>query len=331
MKSEKEVEEKVIDYLKRKKYDDIKQQVKIRGKLADIVALKSNEITVIEVKGGGGDILRGLEQAIHYSRCCNYSYLAIPEEKANKEIETTCRITGIGLLVINKNAKEVLKPKRRKSLESVESKILKLKTKTVIRRRPRKTLLKRLFPSRARIKILELLIFNPEKEFHLREISRQVKITPTYVKKELQNLKELNLILESKKGNLNLFQINKNSLLFTELRNIFTKTEYFEELIKKDLKGLRIDFAFIFGSFAKGIESEDSDIDLFVVGDVNESDLLRIIQKIEKQTGREINYVLWKKPILMKRTEKHNLFNSIAKNPVIMLIGDEDEFRKIIG
>ena len=52
MKSENEVEEKVIDYLKRKKYDDIKQQVKIRGKLADIVALKSNEITVIEVKGG---------------------------------------------------------------------------------------------------------------------------------------------------------------------------------------------------------------------------------------------------------------------------------------
>ena len=94
--------------------------------------------------------------------------------------------------------------------------------------------------------------------------------------------------------------------------------------------GLKIDFAFIFGSFAKGIESKESDIDLFVVGAVNENDILKIIQKTEKQSGREINYVLWKKAVLMKRAKKHHLLNEIAKNPVMMLVGDETEFRKII-
>ena len=191
-------------------------------------------------------------------------------------------------------------------------------------------MLEKLFTSKTRIRILELLIFNPDREFHLREISRKIKITPIYVKRELQNLKELGLILESRKGNLSLFRINRNSSIFPELKNIFIKTEYFGELIKKSLKKLKIDFAFIFGSYAKGIESKDSDIDLFVVGDVKEDELLNIIQKIENKTGREINYVLWKKSLFMKRAKKHHLLNEIAENPVIMLVGDEDELRKII-
>ncbi len=192
-------------------------------------------------------------------------------------------------------------------------------------------MLEKLFTSKTRMRILELLIFNPDREFHLREISREVKITPIYVKKELQKLKELNLVLKSKKGNLSIFQINRNSLIFAELKSIFIKTEYFGDLIKKSLKKLKIDFAFIFGSFAKGIESRESDIDLFVIGDVKEDELTDIIQKIEKQTGREINYILWKKSLFMKRAKKHHLLNEIGKNSVIMLVGDENELRKIIA
>lgn len=191
-------------------------------------------------------------------------------------------------------------------------------------------MLERLFTSTTRVRILKTLIFDSDKQFHLRELSREIKTTPIYVKKELQNLQKLNLIITSKKGNLTLFQINKESLIFSELKGIFLKTEFFSDMLKESLKKLRIDFAFIFGSFAKDTESKESDIDLFVVGDVNENNLLQIIQKIEKQTRREINYILWKKSLLLKRAKKHHLLNEIAKNPVIMLVGDENELRKII-
>ena len=122
-------------------------------------------------------------------------------------------------------------------------------------------MLENLFTSKTRTRILGTLILNPGREFHLREISREIGITPTYVKKELQNLEELNLVLKAKKGNLILFQINRDSILYGELKSMFLKTEYFGELLKKSLKELKIDFAFIFGSFAKGIESVESDID----------------------------------------------------------------------
>jgi predicted nucleotidyltransferase len=193
-----------------------------------------------------------------------------------------------------------------------------------------RAMLEKLFTSKTRTKILSKLLFNPDKEFHLRELSREIKTTPIYVKKELDNLKELNLVSTSKKGNLSLFKINRDASIFADLKSIFMKTEFLSEIIKKSIAKLKIDFAFIYGSFAKGIEHEESDIDLFVVGSINEDELMTIVQKIEKKINREVNYVLWNKDLLALRAKKHHLLNEIAKNPVIMLLGDENELRKII-
>jgi len=191
-------------------------------------------------------------------------------------------------------------------------------------------MLEKLFTSETRTRILKILLFNPDKEIHLRELSREIKITPIYVKKELQNLEQLNLVLSSKKGNLTLFKINRNSNIFSELKSIFLKTEFLSEIIKKSIKKLKIDFSFIYGSFAKGVESEGSDIDLFVVGSLDEDELVKIVQRIEKKISREVNYILWNKDLFLKRARKHHLLNEIAKNPIIMLVGDEDGLRKII-
>lgn len=192
-------------------------------------------------------------------------------------------------------------------------------------------MIEKLFTSTTRTRILKLLLLNPDKEFHLRELAREIGITPVYVNKELQNLKDLNLVLCSRKGNLSIFQINRGSLIFPELKNIFLKTEIFVEIIKESVKKLKIEFAFIYGSFAKGVESKESDIDLFVAGSIHEDELGRIIHEIEKRIKREVNYILWRVELFLRRAKKHHLLNEIAKNPVIMLVGDENELRTIIG
>ena len=191
-------------------------------------------------------------------------------------------------------------------------------------------MLEKLFTSKTRTNILKLLVFNSDKQFYLRELAREIKTTPVYVKKELQNLEKLNLVCESKKGNQILFQINKKCLIFPEIKNLFLKTEFFCELLRKSVEQFEVNFAFIFGSFAKGEESAESDIDLFVVGNVKEDELLKAIHPIENKTGREINYILWKKSLLLKRAKKHHLLNEIAKKPIVMIIGKENELRKII-
>lgn len=191
-------------------------------------------------------------------------------------------------------------------------------------------MLERLFTSKARVKILKLLIFSMG-EFHLREIARRTKVSAPYVKKELGNLKVLNLILESRKGNMKLFKINKSSPIFGELKRIFLKTEVLGDFLRESFVKDEISYSLIFGSFASGKESEASDIDVLIIGKIKEEELLETIRNAEKETGREINYILWsEKEFLTKAKEKNHLLQDIISKPIIMLTGDENEFGRLV-
>lgn len=190
-------------------------------------------------------------------------------------------------------------------------------------------MLRVLFTSETRIKLLAQLIFGLNKEYHLRELGRMIKANPMQVGRELKKLEKINLVRKYRRGNMNIYSLNRKNIILDEIKRIFMKTDYLGELIRKELGG-KADFAFIYGSFAKGEESNSSDIDLFVIGNVDEDELINIIHKLEKKTSREINYVLWSNETFMKRASGHHLLRSIKETGLIMIIGDEDELRKSI-
>ena len=192
-------------------------------------------------------------------------------------------------------------------------------------------MLERLFTSKTRVRILELLLINSDKEFHLREIARRTKTTPIYVSKELVNLKKIGLVSAKRKANLILFNCNKNSPIFSEIKNIFIKTESFGSVIGNVLEDQNIKYALIYGSFARGEEKENSDIDLLIIGEIGETYLIRIIRELEKKLNREINYIIWsEKELLTKAEKKHSLLLDIVYKPVIMLKGDFNEFERLV-
>jgi predicted nucleotidyltransferase len=191
-------------------------------------------------------------------------------------------------------------------------------------------MLEKLFTSKARVKILELLIFDPLSDFHLREISRRTKVSAPYVKKELAQLRKINLVKETVRGNLKLYRINKDSPIIEDIKRIFLKTDSLGCFLSEKLSELgKIDYALIYGSFARGEETENSDIDLLIIGTVDEEKLITVIGNIEKKIAREVNYILWTADEFEKRARKrHNLLLDIIDKPFIMLIGDMNEFRR---
>jgi predicted nucleotidyltransferase len=190
------------------------------------------------------------------------------------------------------------------------------------------TMLERLFTSKTRKGILSLLMFNQDSDFHLRDIARRIGVSPIYASAELKNLAKLNLVSASKKANLTLYRINRGSPILQELRQLFIKTDYFGETAKKFL-GEGAKYAFIYGSFARGEETASSDIDMFVIGSIKEDELIRAVQKLEAETSREVNYILWDEKTLHER-KGHPLLKKIKAEKILMLKGDENEFRKLI-
>ncbi|HEX9846111.1 MAG TPA: nucleotidyltransferase domain-containing protein [Candidatus Nitrosotenuis sp.] len=309
----------------------VRREVKIRGRIVDIVAIKDGQIAAVEVKGAGGDVEKGIMQSLHQKGAVNLSYLAIPQDTLTDSIKSTCRNLGIGLILVDKKIKEAIRPKHTSSLISVKNKILGKESQKRSKVIESKSPLEIIFRTKSQILALKLLFLNTSKEFHLNEIARRTGLTPPAVSKELAKLVRAGLVKRRNQGNLSFYKINEAGIIFGEMKRIFLKYEIFSEILSRELAKEKIKYALIYGSFAKGTEKEGSDIDLLVVGDVSEDYLLRVIPRIERNTGREINFILWtEKEFGDKVQKKIPLIREILETPIIMIVGDEDGFKRAL-
>ena len=185
-------------------------------------------------------------------------------------------------------------------------------------------MIEKLFTSKNRVKILQFLLFEKE-ESYIREMASKLKIPVSAVKREIDNLRYLSIIKKEK----NEIKINEKCLFLDELKNIFIKTDYTFYPIKDALKGLNIKFALIFGSFAKGNLSSESDVDLLAIGEAKPSEIYQKIKNAEKKINRDINPVVWTLDNL-KKEKKGGFIKDIFKKKIIMIKGGENELRKIV-
>lgn len=59
--------------------------------------------------------------------------------------------------------------------------------------------------------------------------------------------------------------------------------------------------------------------------------MLKAVSQVEEDVGREVNYILWSDGEFSKRVRgRHHLLGEIVRKPIIMLVGEEDEFRRAV-
>jgi predicted nucleotidyltransferase len=87
--------------------------------------------------------------------------------------------------------------------------------------------------------------------------------------------------------------------------------------------------AFIYGSFANMKAGVDSDIDVFIIGEVDEDDLIIKIGAIEKKLSREINYILFTvKEFEEREKSKDPFIVNVLRESKIILVGDLSDLRR---
>jgi predicted nucleotidyltransferase len=192
-------------------------------------------------------------------------------------------------------------------------------------------MLHKLFSSKVRVELLSTFFLHPGKTFYLRELARITGEDYKNVSTELKNLESIGLLISSKSGNLKYFHINPGFLIYPELKSIFFKVRGAPGLLKQVLSNEKdVEYAFIYGSFATGTENEKSDIDLMVVGEMPLEDLLKRLREPEKLLEREINPSLFHISELKQRMKDRDPFiGRLMAEPKIMLVGDEEELRRL--
>ncbi|MDD5419139.1 MAG: nucleotidyltransferase domain-containing protein [Methanomicrobiaceae archaeon] len=185
-------------------------------------------------------------------------------------------------------------------------------------------MLANLFTSRTRVRLLTLFLMNPNRRMYVREIVRAIGGNINAVRRELANLEEIGLLSSTREGTSRYYLVNREFPILSELTGIILKTEGLSLVLADRLAGIGgIEAAFIFGSFARGEAGSESDIDLFIVGDVDERLLAMAVREIELQISREINYVLFSPEELAERVSRNDPFIArVLAGPKVMLSGD---------
>lgn len=81
-------------------------------------------------------------------------------------------------------------------------------------------------------------------------------------------------------GNQKHFRIDEQFLLYEDLQTLILKTEGVTKTITDTFSLLKnADFLFIYGSFASGKANVQSDLDVFIVGNVSYDDVIDMIVK----------------------------------------------------
>ena len=160
-------------------------------------------------------------------------------------------------------------------------------------------MVEQLFGSKTRVKLLGLFFNNPGRPFYVREITRKIDEQINSVRRELANLLSVGLISSEGANNRLYYEVNTKYEYYEQLRSIFTtiptrsaspasKEMREEDKITKLLRSTgSVQFAFLTGSFTRDTRTN---IDIFLVGDVNKARLSKVVGELEKEMGRELNY-----------------------------------------
>lgn len=188
-----------------------------------------------------------------------------------------------------------------------------------------------LFPGYRR-RVLGLLLLHPEESLHGREIARRTGLPPGTLTRELKRLADVGLLNCERRGNQVLYSANRRSPIFEELSGILRKTSGLADVVAEALEPLtnRIGLAFIFGSIARGTETQGSDVDLMIIGSVKFGEVVDALHLAQQQLSRDINPKVFTPREWRNRLERGDPFlREVLASKKLFLIGGENGIEEL--
>lgn len=149
-----------------------------------------------------------------------------------------------------------------------------------------------LLGNKTKVRVLRIMFEYPDKTFSEHELSRFTHVPQPTIHRNMGDLVNSNLVVFSRMGKMNLFSLNRKSVLYKALGQ-FLQAErgLLAELEKVITDAFEHEDGIIavnlYGSFAKGLERSDSDVDIIVVA-TDDADMEAINERVE-ELGRLVH------------------------------------------
>ncbi|MEW5759207.1 MAG: nucleotidyltransferase domain-containing protein [Candidatus Thermoplasmatota archaeon] len=157
---------------------------------------------------------------------------------------------------------------------------------------------------------LRLLIFffeNSTKEFYEKQVSNKTKISLGAVNKYLRELANEKFLILEMKGKMKFFRLNREGELVKKLKITYNLSLPIIKSLSNIGKKLGVK-VYLYGSIARGEDIEDSDWDIFIIGNTKLENVEKELKTIRAKFNKKIKPMLFTENEWIKMKEKDPAF-----------------------
>ncbi len=186
-------------------------------------------------------------------------------------------------------------------------------------------MLKNLFISKVRIKILEKFLFNPGVGYHVRGLVRELSEEINAVRRELLNLKAIGFLKVEKEGNKLVYTIDDTCPIISELRSLMYKdSELGTHILEVGRNIGNIDLIILTHCFMSKKYENDLDVDLLFVGSFDIRKLSNEMKEVEKSLNRDLRYsAMTPQDFDFAKKKRTPFLLNILSQDMVVLLGSE--------
>lgn len=180
-----------------------------------------------------------------------------------------------------------------------------------------------LFRSEMQVRLLALLLLQPERSWTLQELADTLSAPESSVHRELGRTEAAGIIRRDATARPHRFRAATDDPLHEPLATLLRRSIGVEEQLRTALERSDVLAAAIHGSWASGSRRPDSDIDVLVIGDADLRELRRRVRPIGKAAGRTIDMsVLTADEFQRLLAERSSFARRVLEAPITPLVGD---------
>jgi hypothetical protein len=165
-----------------------------------------------------------------------------------------------------------------------------------------------LFESKVKARLIKFFMLNDKREYSQQEIVEKNKMSSIQITKELNRFEKMKMIIVRTKKGKRFFQTNTGFIFYPELKNLVVKSNTLPECRSlSQIKNLgKVRLALISGVF---LNYPKGRADLLLVGDeMSRAKLKHLLENLEAEVGKEINYSFMSSDEFKYRTDMLDKF-----------------------
>jgi hypothetical protein len=189
-------------------------------------------------------------------------------------------------------------------------------------------MLRDLFISKTRVKLLETFLADSNQMYHVRDLVRRIDEEINAVRRELARMERVGMVKKEPRGNRLYYWFRHDYIYYNDLLALVAKsTGLGQGIIKNRGKLGSLSLAMLSGRFVRHQERKNpDDVDLLIVGNIVLPELSAIVRAEEARREQTINYTpMTEDELKFRRTRRDPFLLNILTNSRVMILGDEED------